>query len=242
MGDSNLNAKWIFCGGMLRSGSTLQYNIAAEIVERSGFGRRERWIDDHAEYFSTMQSEEAIVFKSHVLSPQISEIFAAQQGLSLVSYRDIRDATASWQAKNRTVLTVEEAINFSDAAINQLKKWEELPVSWVFYSRYEDFHGSIKMEIEAIAHWLGILLEQDVVENIESLVSVESLSKLNYSGDESEFTRSGHFVWNSKTLVHIDHLNGGDVGRYQRELSAEVAGCLNDRHGEWLVDHGYSLS
>ena len=29
---------WVFCGGMIRSGSTLQYQIAADLVERLGVG------------------------------------------------------------------------------------------------------------------------------------------------------------------------------------------------------------
>ena len=35
---------WVFCCGMQRSASTLQFQIAAELVERAGLGERVGWV------------------------------------------------------------------------------------------------------------------------------------------------------------------------------------------------------
>ena len=36
---------WVFCCGMQRSGSTLQYQIAARLVEQAGLGQRLEWVE-----------------------------------------------------------------------------------------------------------------------------------------------------------------------------------------------------
>ena len=35
---------WIFCCGMERSGSTVQFQISAQLVEDAGLGKRVEWV------------------------------------------------------------------------------------------------------------------------------------------------------------------------------------------------------
>lgn len=61
----------------MRPGSTLQYNIASELIERIGVGRREAWVDDHSVYFAASNNQKGLVaFKSHILTAEIRSLLA----------------------------------------------------------------------------------------------------------------------------------------------------------------------
>lgn len=232
--------RWIFCGGMPRSGSTLQYNIAAELVERLGIGRRERWVDDHKDYFSKPDEDIVIVFKSHLMTPEIEECFKNGNAKGLVSYRDVRDSTASWQAKTRTPLSLDQAIQFSDDAIDMFRAWKSIEGQGVYFSKYEDFYKDIESEVIKIANFIGVITDDFILKSVINAVSVESIKEGLKKIPENQFTQSGPFTWNAKTLVHTDHLNGGYVGRYKSEMQSEIQHCLTERHRAWLEAYGYA--
>ena len=237
----NEDTKWIFCGGMLRSGSTLQYNIAAEIVERSSIGRREVWVDDHGAYFANATTRGATVFKSHVLSRSLDHLLRTSQSLALISFRDVRDATASWQSKTRTQLSVAEGVRFSEKAIKLFEPWEQLSSKCAFSSKYEDVVADIPAEVKRMAEWLGVVLDQSEIKAIGDFVSIPSMAQTLKNSGPDTLTQSGAHTWNTKTLVHTDHLNGGDIGRYKKELSRELTEELTHLHSDWLLSHGYEL-
>jgi CBS domain-containing protein len=236
-----LKYKWIFCGGMLRSGSTLQYNIAAELVERYGVGRREIWVDDHIWYFQNANPNSLTVFKSHFLSNSVDHQFHEGRAVGLITFRDIRDATASWQAKNRMPLSMSDAIDFAETAVRLLDPWEKLPRELVYFSKYEDTFSSIYHEAKNIADWLKLRISDSDLEDINEKLSVDSMKRMIKNTDEKSITISGANSWNTNTLIHIDHMNGGAVGRYKNELSSELIEELSQRHGDWLLAHGYEI-
>ena len=66
---------WIFCAGMARSASTLQYQIASHLVEGAGLGSRVPWTS--ADEFPSLRatpngSREWRVFKCHECPPEIA--------------------------------------------------------------------------------------------------------------------------------------------------------------------------
>lgn len=233
--------EWIICAGMLRSGSTLQFNIAAEIVERAEVGRRERHIENHECYFSHAELEETIVLKSHLLTPEIRGLLTKDEVKVLLTYRDVRDVVASWQAKTRTQLNNEDAILFADMAVSQFNSWDEIDPSIVYRSRYEDFIENLDQEIKNIADFFKIQLTQELVDDIANSVSVETMKNIMKSSTKEHLTTSGAFTWNSRTLVHIDHLNGGTVGRYKTDLPLDLQMILADRYSDWLSSLGYEV-
>ena len=104
---------FIFCGGMKRSGSTLQYNIASEILEKLTIGSREKYYPIHKNYFKYELSEDLKTFKSHILSKEIEAEVKNNDAYVLLSYRDIRDVMASWQKKNNLIFTVENGLKWA---------------------------------------------------------------------------------------------------------------------------------
>ena len=148
---------FVFCGGMLRSGSTLQYNMAAELVERHKIGKREMWIDDHSGYFANAPGgADLIVFKSHLLSPQIEERVKGSGSIVLTCFRDVRDCVASWQVKTGSKLSLEDGLSCAAGAISNFALWEEIDCPRKLVSRYEDFVGNVAGETRRIAGLIGL--------------------------------------------------------------------------------------
>ncbi len=85
---------WVFCCGMYRSASTLQFQIATWLVKDAGVGQQVGWID--AKGFSEVRDSYANctglkVVKVHLCTdPMISEFMQNQalqfQGLACSSY------------------------------------------------------------------------------------------------------------------------------------------------------------
>lgn len=238
---SDNNLEWIFCGGMLRSGSTLQYNIAAEMVELCGAGRREVYIEDHGKYFGGPLPAELTVFKSHELSAPIADLFRQRKCLALISFRDVRDVVASWQAKTRKPMEVAAGLRIAESAINNFHPWEQLPSEYVLASKYEDVVDNIPAEVHRIAKLIQLKLDADQENAISTAVSVPEIERRLGDLGSEDLTKSAGMSWDTRSLVHVDHLNGGEIGRYKLELSEELADELTRRHEDWLLSHGYAL-
>ena len=233
--------RYVFCGGMYRSGSTLQYNIVSETLERLNIGRREKWVDDHVSYFSETSHLGIISFKSHRLSPEIKDFIQSGYGIVVSCFRDIRDVVASWQAKNKTPLSTVDGLNLAERAITRYSEWEKLPCKSFFCSKYEDIIADIRSEVLKIAGFMRLNLKFDDLNQISESVTAATLQNRLNSLPPEMLTCSGTSAWDTNTLIHVDHFNGGIVGRYKTELEPELLQGLNERYGHWLSDHGYQL-
>ncbi|OAD20264.1 hypothetical protein THIOM_004044, partial [Candidatus Thiomargarita nelsonii] len=95
----------IVCNGMLRSGSTLQYNLLKSIVESHNLGGAEGYFS--SEQFQSLRkkferwgiSSEIIVIKTHDIIPYSEEMIKSGTMKICYTYRDIRDVAVSAQRK-----------------------------------------------------------------------------------------------------------------------------------------------
>ena len=236
--------KWVFCGGMYRSGSTLQYNIASKIIELLNFGKRERWlaVENHRDYFCKPRESMVRTFKSHILSPEIREILKQAEGVAIASFRDVRDVVASQQTKRREKFTPVRCTKAARSAIRNFCDWEELPCEQRYISKYECFVGNIGNEICNIAKAIGCEVTYNQVASIERELDPETVKKRLAMLEEKDFSYGKGFKFETTTNFHIDHFNGGVVGRYRYELGADCIDALNSEFGDWLLSKGYSVT
>src|SRR5438105_260301 len=90
---------------MFRSGSTVQYQLAAEIVERNKLGIRLGFTRPDAFpalYERYNQQPGFKVVKMHLPSREANDIIRSGRGKAIYAYRDMRDVVASWSHKTRT--------------------------------------------------------------------------------------------------------------------------------------------
>ena len=230
---------FIFCGGMYRSGSSLQYNIASEIIERLKIGSREKYYPIHEEYFKNKLNEDYKTFKSHILSKEIEEEIKNNNAYVLLTYRDIRDVMASWQKKNNLIFTVEDGLKWAGNTISTFQKWENISCKKKLISKYEIFSGNIKKEVTRISEFIGFDIENKIADKIEEILKVENLNKRleNLSNDQIEV--DNNLSWDKKTLIHLNHFHDGSIGKYKNELDIELQKMVKKEFNSWLCNHGY---
>ena len=120
--------KLIVTAGMPRSGSTLLYNTVRLLLERTGkLDIGAGWISD----FNSFKNHDLVILKIHSYEP----VIANNAAMILYSYRDIRDALASFKRKFGIEPTIDRARKF---IVND-KNWREKSP---FIMKYEDMIAS----------------------------------------------------------------------------------------------------
>src|SRR5688500_9700344 len=105
----------VLCNGMNRSGSTLQYNMARLLAEKTGAGQGESFLnqdelDAHLSLLEEWAAEERLhILKTHDLPPAASHLWENGSLRLLYIYRDIRDVAASmkriWNYEGEALFT-----------------------------------------------------------------------------------------------------------------------------------------
>lgn len=173
-----LRGSWIFCGGMKRSGSTLQYLLASELIERTGFGSRTPWIDQH-EHSQVLGAEHTSgfrTFKSHILTKEIAHHCEAGNAFALYIYRDIRDVVSSIQQKSNVRYLGQSLTNLIVELMDADTQWRSLPK--VYVSRYRDVIEREFFEVSNIAAFLNIQAHDSILKEIAENIHMKRVKRL----------------------------------------------------------------
>ena len=234
---------WVFCAGMIRSGSTLQYQLASTIVERAGVGMRVSYAPE-AEFERVSrqhagESAKLLVFKVHVCTPALAEACAKDGALVIYSYRDIRDVAVSASRKfGKSFEELREA-GWLDQAIDDYYKWRSLPGTMA--RRYEEMRDDVLGEAKRINVHLGAPLAGEEVVELASGFSLEAQKRRVERIKESvgRDVGSREVVFDPRELLHHNHIHAGEVGAWRRLLAPDQIAFLAERYGKWLTDAGY---
>lgn len=234
---------WVFCCGMERSGSTVQFQIAAELVEMAGMGTRIDWVPPHE--FPTIRQKyrtrtDLLVFKNHVCTPDMEAEFAMGNARGLYTYRDLRGVMVS---KMRKVQAPFEALwnnTFLAKCLNNYDKWTQLP--GVLVSRYEELVVDLGAEVDRIAGHLGIPLSEEqrgqVAERFSLARQRERISAAVSAGAmRSAFGQD----YDRHSNLHSNHINSGEAGAWRNQLTPRQVALVEHQAGKWLTAHGYTL-
>jgi hypothetical protein len=244
-----VTAMWIFCCGMPRSASTLQFQIVSKLVEEARKGQRIEWAEHYdfpkirAKY---REYQGWKVFKVHIPTEEILSEFDRNNAKGIYIYRDIRDAVVS----NIRRLGIESNMPKRKEMIGKwCKKWIKYHNQWTAFpqtmvSRYETTVGDIFHEVQRIAAHLDISLThaecrqiadefslEKQVRRIEKMKN-ESLPKL---GDRNETVIDPH------SLLHSNHIYSGKNGQWKDFLSPDELNAVNNLITPWLKKKGYPI-
>lgn len=167
----------VLCCGMIRSGSTLQYNLARSVVKHAGAGETVGWATGQAEgarrdEIERLASDERMkVTKSHDLlgidrAPLPDGTFAL-----LYSYRDIRDVAGS--AKMHWGLEGDALRTWIRTALDTYDTVRRMP--GVLVQSYEQLTGHTADATDEIARHLGLELASEDAEQIAARWSITSV-------------------------------------------------------------------
>lgn len=236
---------WVFCCGMQRSGSTLQFQIAARLVEEAALGRRVEWVEPRK--FPELRAKYANldgwkVFKNHVCTDEMAAEFARGDAVGIYSYRDLRDVFVSNMSKYSSRFDQFWYAGFLEATLQNYQRWTRLPR--VLVSRYEAMVADVPSEVGRIASHLGLSLDAEACRRIASEYSMERQKER-----IERFSQGGELVqgyagarYDPESMLHTDHIQGGRVGGWQGRLSLREVALLESAAGNWLLEHGYALS
>lgn len=233
---------WAFCGGMLRAGSTLQYQIVAHIVEYAGIGRRAEFVPPDAfpelrEHYASESGR--VVFKSHTCTEEIEKECREGDALVFYVYRDLRDVAVSLMHKNN--VSVDELLRKGvlDGCLREYGKWTALP--GVLVMSYEELTNDLPGAVGRIASHLGVELGKaqcrDIAAEYAPDAQKQRIHKLRSALDQQGEERG----FDAQSLLHHNHIRSGKQGQWREELTDAQVAVIESRYGEWLVRHGYRL-
>lgn len=237
---------WIFCCGMQRSGSTLQYQLTAHLVESAGRGKRVDWVKP--DEFPRLREQHAgyqgwKVFKNHVCTEEMASEFHRRNALGVYVFRDLRDVFVSTLTKYSTSFDkLWHESSFLEDSLRGFDRWRSLP--GVLVSRYEEMIDDLPAEVRRIAAHLDIPVDHETSARIAAQYSIptqlERIESAKREGDLREGFTNARF--NPHTLLHTDHISSGAVDRWAELLSPTQIALIEERARDWLWANGYELS
>ena len=236
---------WIFCCGMQRSGSTLQFQITSRLVEDAGLGKRVEWTKP--DRFNKLRKKYATdegwkVFKNHNCTEKMEKEFRRQNAMGVYSYRDLRDVYVSTMRKNNVTFEQLWQVKFLEQCLRQYQQWTALPQ--VLTSKYETMMIDLPGEVARIAAHLGIAVDLEKCRQIAVEHDIEHQKERIEDAKRAGRLKHGYAnaYFDPDTNLHTNHIYSGAVGGWQGVLTEEQVGKIEALAGDWLVARGYALT
>jgi hypothetical protein len=227
---------------MIRSGSTVQYQLSSEIIESAKCGMRAPYAPE-SDFGKIRDSHDFqfMVFKAHLCLPDLRRECLNNEAKVIYSYRDIRDVAVS--AMRKFEMTFDDLINkeWLDQAIDDYYQWTSMPD--VLISRYETFHSNLVKETRKISDFLKIPLSEQTVEHIGRDFQMDRQKERMLRLRPPDIGISGReeLVFDPRELLHWNHVHDGQVGAWKTLLTQDQRSCLTHKFSDWLLETGYSI-
>lgn len=235
---------WIFCCGMRRAGSTLQYQLTSDIVESKGIGKAMGWITP--QQFSQMEAKHAtkegyLVVKCHSYIEEAAELLSRRRAKAVYVYRDVRDVVVSAMKKNRKPFWHLVLSGFVEMVLDEYSQWTD--VDNILVSRYETMVLDLREEVLRVAGHLGVGLGTSLADELSDRYTLDKqrqrIRAIDYKnqdlGEEAD-------LYDPASLLHRNHIHSGQSGQWRTELSRFQVALLEYIAYDWLIDRGYSVS
>ena len=228
--------------GMMRSGSTLQYQLAVELLQRAGRGEGIGEVRN-----TTCQDLEAQthghvhVVKVHKrqLLAGVSDAIADGYATGLYISRDIRDVAVSLM--NMRQISFERLMFRSgevEQALRDYEAWTALP--GILISQYEVMMADLAQEVQRIARHLNIDLSPGTAAEIADKYDLKRQQKrIQAWKADPNYDASQH---DPNTLLHHNHIRSGETQQWRTVLTPIQIAYLEYMAGDWLRSQGYELS
>ena len=232
---------------MKRAGSTVQYQLTTEIVERSGVGKRIGFIkpNEFEHTFDIYKDDEGIlVAKLHDYDKGIEKLLNRGEAKAIYVYRDLRDVSISFIEKGQRLFWRFILSGEIDNLLIQHRLWNSLDC--ILVSRYENMVINLAEETKRIADFLGVELDDDSAEQIAANYSLDRQKQRIESFD---YQNKGFTTGVKKkikvdpySLLHENHINSGQVGHWKTTLTPIQIGMIEYLGYDWLHEMGYQIS
>jgi hypothetical protein len=232
---------------MYRACSTWQYEVIAHLIERHWNGQRLGYLTgEKFSEFDDVWADRACwcVLKSHEGDSRFASRISEGRALAVYAYRDIRDVVFSLMHKRRVPF---ETL-FRQGMIHQIlvndRFWTSQP--GVLCQRYESLIADPVAGVEQLAAHLGLSLAPGEAEGVAGEYSFQANRqrtetmgfRLRAEGVDLD-DPSNTLFYDSRTLLHWNHLRQGRPGDWRTLASRRERAILARLCDRWLADHGY---
>lgn len=229
---------FVFCAGMRRAGSTLQYQLAKAIVEQSkrgvaiGWQIHQNWPQLRAQY---SDNSGYIVLKTH----HFIEEYTKEDCRTLYIYRDIRDVVVSLM--NKYEFPFERAMQEISSILDEHYAWMDIPD--IYISKYEcDIFNPIWKAIQ-IDQYLSTNLSDIKLKAIGAQHTLANQEKyiryFNWTEDAIDAMGVGKTMRDPETQLHRNHIHSGRVGQWRTKLTYHQVKEIEIVAGNYLREYGY---
>lgn len=220
---------YVLCVGLHRSGSTWQYQVAADLIERHHGGRRLGFVG------SPLPAGDGwAVLKWHDPAPEYARLLSDGRARAIYCYRDLRDVAYSLMHKVGESFDEMIAARRLETCLAADAFWSAQPNTLV--QRYEDVVRSPGTAIEQIAATLGVELDITEVLDLKARYSIEANAA---RAAQVAANPANVLEYDPSTLLHWNHIRQGEVGGWRHDASPEQRRMLANLVGDWLIRRGY---
>jgi hypothetical protein len=240
----------LICGGMYRSCSTWQYEVATALLRRFARGGVEPLgYLTGAEYARLSRAtREPIrgwrVLKSHEESPVLARVLRRGEARALYSFRDVREVVFSMLHKRRESFeTFLYAGRLHQILVND-RFWRNQP--GVLIQRYDDLTARPAEGVGQIARFLGLegvtpeacqAIAQEFSKEANLERTRQLRERLTAQGVDLDDPANA-LVWDRETLLHWNHVR--ESAPTWRDLATPAQRrILGAVCGSWLIEQGF---
>ncbi len=232
----------LFCHGMIRSGSSVQYKLARALVEAAGVGRDEGCLSpDDMDRRSDALAGWAAAPRYHIVQlrephPAVTRFVNAGQAKICYAYRDIRDVA---------VLARRSFGCRGDALLERLQGAVDIyyvvhTYDGVLSQQYEELVGAIDEATDQMVAFLDLNIPADVRERIAERIRRQEIAP---AATKPTGSNLGHVLALVRALKGRRRQpadRGYDVPLgARRDLPVDEASRIEMRFSGWLRDAGY---
>jgi hypothetical protein len=228
---------------MQRSGSTLQFQLAAHVVEMVGRGQRQTYVEPEklAEAVDQQPPSPVLkVAKTHVFNDSVRSALRSGRAVGLYTFRDIRDVVVSFMHKERRAFSEESARHHITHNLAWYAGWAA--EAGVMVSRYEAIVQDLSAEVARIAAFLDIPLSAADCAEVAAQYNVERQREtIAKSVESNQLTHYTNSQFDPHSLLHTNHIHSGEVGGWRSALTPDQIAFVEGLAGDWLTENGYPL-
>jgi Sulfotransferase domain len=233
----------ILCCGMIRSASTVQYQVIVDLVKRNGLGQSIGFADRQSVLEVLQKLEKVVglaVAKTHEVLPEFDALIQQDMVSLLYTFRDLRAVALSVMRKWEIPFAHVIGRNgWLDTAVESSMHW--LAVPGVCVSRYEDIVQSLPAEVTKWAGALGLNITCAQAEELATKYCLQAQQDRIRNMRIQTGSESSSYI-DPESLLHHNHIIDGSLDGWKTGLARWQIRQIESRFSKWLLDHGYQLT
>lgn len=229
----------IFCCGLMRSGSTLQYQLTETLIQKLGRGSGYGWlpsIKNRDEVFNRATEtdpESYYIVKIHGYNPDFLRLIEQGKASAIYVYRDLRDVVTSFMSWQNTSFEGVIREKWIEKVLTDSQNWEAL--NNIHISKYETAVNNLYDEVLAIANHLSLDVRTEILQEVAEQCSLKKTQKRMQSLTQKNQKSD------NQNILHHNHIKSGMAQRYKKELAPTQIALIETKTAVWMKSHGYEL-